>query len=141
MQIKVCDREELERYRWDAPQCVLISITDPDKAPAEIRQSDRCLEVLRLQFHDIQPGPGAATIGGMTSMDADHARQIWQFVQRWRDEAQTLVVQCEAGMSRSPAVAAAVAEYLGQDSGVFFADYAPNRYIYEMLRRNRPGAG
>jgi len=45
-----------------------------------------------------------------------------------------MVVHCEAGMSRSPAVAAAIAEHLGDDPLPYFARYTPNAHVFRMLR-------
>jgi len=64
-----------------------------------------------------------------------HAEKIWEFVERLRDSVQGWVVHCEAGMNRSPAVAAALAEWFGQESTPYFRRYAPNLYVYRTLRR------
>ena len=45
----------------------------------------------------------------------------------------TIVVQCEQGMSRSPAVAAAICKGMGGDDQRFWRNYSPNRYVYEVV--------
>ena len=66
-------------------------------------------------------------------MNVDHAKAIWQFVQRWRNEVETIIVHCEQGMSRCPAVAAAICKVLGGDDRRFIHEYVPNRYVYDLL--------
>jgi len=62
------------------------------------------------------------------------AVRIWEFVQQYLDQVGTIVCHCEQGMSRSPAVAVALAEMLGGDADSILAESQPNRYVYEMLR-------
>ena len=47
-----------------------------------------------------------------------------------------IIVNCEAGVSRSAGIAAALAKYLGQSDERFFnprGPYCPNRYVYRTL--------
>jgi predicted protein tyrosine phosphatase len=71
-------------------------------------------------------------------MTRDNARAIWDFVLRYRDHVETIVVHCEQGMSRSPAVAAAICRALGGDDGQFFQQYSPNQYVYGLLLETIP---
>src|SRR5438309_1082354 len=48
--------------------------------------------------------------------DSDHARAIVEFVTCWTD-VDRIVVHCVGGVRRSPAVALAIAELLGQPTG------------------------
>ena len=46
----------------------------------------------------------------------------------------TIVCHCEQGMSRSPAVAMALAKALGGDADSILAESQPNQHVYRMLR-------
>jgi len=71
-------------------------------------------------------------------MTEDAARQIWRCVAKHKATVGTIVVQCEQGMSRSSAVAAAIAKGLGLDEAPFWREYQPNRYVYARMCRTHP---
>jgi len=50
-----------------------------------------------------------------------------------RGQVGTIVVHCEGGLSRSPAVAAALSEGLGLDGRRFWRDYNPSTHVYHCL--------
>jgi predicted protein tyrosine phosphatase len=66
------------------------------------------------------------------------SQQIWRFVDLHKARVGAFVVHCHQGMSRSPAVAAALAVYLGLDEQPFWQEYQPNRYVYELMRQTMP---
>jgi len=106
---------------------------DPDKRPARIPRAAGFRGILRLEFHDAVPVLDFTLPPNIVLMNEDHARATWRFVLKWRDEVEAFVVHCEQGMSRSPAVAAAICNVLDGDSRQFFHEYLPNRYVYNML--------
>src|SRR5207248_2478358 len=105
MNIVVASRARVERGRLPKRPFALVSITDPGSSPAAISPTPRLRGILRLAFDDARPGDQPPderqALRLMTPLDS---RAIWDFVTDQRD-ADTLVVQCEAGWSRSPAVA------------------------------------
>jgi agmatine deiminase len=68
-------------------------------------------------------------------MSEAQARSIWAFVQEHQAYVGTIIVQCEAGMSRSPAVAAALCQALGIKPDRFHRDYQPNAYVHQTMLR------
>ncbi len=88
---------------------------------------------LRLQIHDAVPLGGFTLPSEIVLMNEGHARAIRKFVEQWREMAETIVVHCEQGMSRSPAVAAAISKFLDGDGSQFFDEYVPNRYVYDLM--------
>jgi predicted protein tyrosine phosphatase len=70
----------------------------------------------------------------MTSADAE---AVCRFVDEHDPYVGAVVVHCEQGMSRSPAVAAALALAYGGDFRRFFRNYQPNRWVYSLLDRKR----
>ncbi|MEI7835314.1 MAG: hypothetical protein WCK05_02770 [Planctomycetota bacterium] len=112
---------------------VVISISDPGSRQPKVKISGLCREVLHLRFHDAEPTEGfelPSTIRLMTPADA---LVTWNLIRRWQEEIETVLVHCHAGMSRSPAVAAAICRALGQNDSRFFREYQPNMYVYGLI--------
>lgn len=133
MKIDVTDRESIEHGRVMREAYVLISIRDPDRPPVHPRRSPLCRAVLELAFHDAEPVPGFTPMRPLTYMSHDDALAIWRFLHEHQGKYEAILVQCEQGMSRSPAVAAAVARCLGLDAAPFWCEYQPNRFVYELV--------
>jgi predicted protein tyrosine phosphatase len=74
-------------------------------------------------------------------MTRAQAQQIWRFVDQYKAQVGAFVVHCHQGMSRSPSVAAAVAEYLGIDDQRFWKKYMLNQHVYQMMRETMPRVG
>lgn len=92
--------------------------------------------VLRLAFHDADPNnphnPHIATDDQLFS--EKRANQIIDFVAEIKDEIDMLVVHCEAGVSRSPAIAAVLAKiHFGDDKAFFKAPFTPNMHVYRVM--------
>jgi len=131
MEFIVTDRASIEREIIVRTAYVVISIHDANKPPARIPRRVGMRDKLYVCFDDSVPEPGSER----QHMTADDATAIWNFVQRHREDVGTIVCHCEQGMSRSPAVAAALATLLCQDNRHFFEEYQPNEYVYELMLR------
>lgn len=116
---------------------LILSITDPERPEATFAASPQQKAILRLQFHD-KSGPRAVA-SGKTAMTREQARTIIAFVQAHLTEAQLIICQCEAGISRSAAVAAALSRILQAEDSFFFEHYAPNEWIYQTLLKAADG--
>ena len=116
----------------DVPH-VVVSITTPgDPAGAKIKTNEHTLKVLRLSFHDLDH-----YFPGIEEYEADlfqpaQARLILALVKAY-PEAQRLIVHCDAGLSRSPAVAAAFSKILIGEDAEFFKRYHPNMKVYRTI--------
>lgn len=109
---------------------VIISITTTADDQAKLRLGTACRGVLRLSFIDAdeQRDDQPHVLFGR-----EQARAILDFVTEHRDAIERVVVHCDAGLSRSPAVAAALAVCLGQSDQEFFQRYRPNMRVYRTL--------
>ena len=111
----------------------VISITDADAPDARIRTAN-CVGLLRLKFDDIRtPSPYFVAF---TSQDA---RRILAFAADVWDKADVLLVHCEAGISRSAGVAAALSRiYFGENAKFFAASVPPQQasFYYTILEAN-----
>ena len=69
------------------------------------------------------------------SMQSDHAQQIVDFINSLDTKVETLFVSCNAGVSRSSAIAAAIIRAQGLDDSEIWAnlDYSPNIHCYRMV--------
>lgn len=108
---------------------VIISITDVDSFPVIFAKNEQIKAVLRLSFNDVD----GSDFGAMTSNDAD---SIVRFCSDWLPQT-NLLVHCEAGVSRSAGVCAAILKwYEGSDKQIFEnTHYRPNMHCYrEVLK-------
>jgi predicted protein tyrosine phosphatase len=117
----------------DVPH-VVVSITTPGDPhyPAKIKTNEHTLKVLRLVFHDLDRiVPGTEELASEL-FQPKQAQQILAVVKAY-PEAQRLIVHCDAGLSRSPAVAAALSKILTGEDAEFFRRYHPNMLVYRSI--------
>jgi predicted protein tyrosine phosphatase len=131
MEIMALPRYVIENGIDPRTPYVVISITDPGSDPANIKPSPDLRGILRLQFWDLNGSrPGYERV-----FTEDDAREIRIFVSKHKDIG-TIVCHCEAGISRSSGVAAALAKSInGDDSKFFSGRYRPNSLAYKTLLR------
>jgi predicted protein tyrosine phosphatase len=138
MNVYVTDRRSIERGFLVKSTYALISIRDPDAKKARIPKASGLRATLHLAFHDSEPSDDLDLPAEIVMPTEEHARQIWQFVDEHKDSVGAFVVHCHQGMSRSPAVAAAIATYLGLSDGRFWEEHAPNQYLHDMMLKTMP---
>lgn len=131
MRFRIYSRLGIERSEPpDAPHAI-ISITTTESDLVELPQSVRTRGVLRLTFPDmVTPCTGWSEDRLFTRNDAE---RICEFVDEHAPRIEELLVHCDAGMSRSPAVAAALSKALYGDDRLFFERYIPNQRVYRIL--------
>ena len=128
----IMDRVDAIQYCKEHHQekTAVISINTSWERPARIvkTQENGVLAVLCLFFDDVTGGPN--------SFNEEHAENIIRFIDYWRDSVDILLVHCDAGISRSAAVCAAVKRYLGfNDMDIFNSKkYDPNQLVYTTIR-------
>lgn len=99
-------------------------------------------EVLQLCFWDI----ANPTEERLRTMDGKlfcqgQAQQIIDFVDRWWGNVDWILVHCEAGRSRSPAIAAAI-DYIwnGREASLpYFQQYDPNHFVFKTMLETKFG--
>lgn len=108
---------------------VLISICSPEETSPSIPKN--CIDILRVEFHDVDK-----KVPGFILFSSKHADKILKFYYKYKNKVETLVVHCAGGISRSPAVAAALYEiHYGFDDERYWDKYVPNRWVYSEILR------
>jgi predicted protein tyrosine phosphatase len=130
MRFLVLNRARVARVKPNVPY-VVISITDPDAPDADVVESPLRMGLLRLKFYDLDD-----RYAGLEGPEPEHADRIVRFVREHLLRADLIVTQCEAGISRSSGVAAALSRWLNGHDEEFFERYIPNRRLYRLMRRS-----
>lgn len=122
----------------------IISITDPDSDIPTFAPNQNRISILSLQFYDLEdisdemPLKDAVeyvTMFGHGLFRDNQAAEIVDFVERIKERIKGILVHCEAGVSRSAAVAAVIELILNGSNERVFQDrrYSPNQYVYRKL--------
>jgi hypothetical protein len=113
-----------EFFRSDRPWAA-ISITSGPKFPA-LDEANR-VGLLRLNFDDTtEPGTPRSFTPALAAEILDFVAGVW-------GQVEVLLIHCDVGLSRSPAVAAALFRiYYGDDGPWFELDF-PNQLVYDLL--------
>jgi len=146
MKFIIYPRREIETVKPHEERHLIISIRTPgDPKEAKLPINERTMGVLRLLFDDIPDVPEGVEeelvkqqrdLGGrdLLFFDKVMAREIFDFVRPHKETVGTIIVHCDAGVSRSPAVAAGIAKMVfEQNDMVFFDEYYPNSRVYRIL--------
>lgn len=138
MQIKVTNRGTAEVIKFDIPY-IVISIYSTGSEPANIPYYSNCIDILPIQFDDLAEDfsftDKEGNVNSLKAITEKQANQIWQFVEAWKsDDIDLILVHCDAGTCRSPAVAAAISRiYTGEDREWFQKPYLPNMKVYNTM--------
>jgi predicted protein tyrosine phosphatase len=120
-------------YHFNIDECVIISIGDVTQGNAKFnRNNPKIKGVLRLFFSDIEYQTETGII-----MNENDAKMIKEFIDLHKEKVQSIVVHCQAGISRSSAIGAVIEKYLnGEESelnNIWKAhNYSPNGHCYKL---------
>ena len=133
MEFYVCSRQSAKRmsYKLKVPT-LIVSITDIVSCPNSFGENPNIKAICRVTFDDVDPHYEVKCSNAMTEKDAE---KIKSYVERYKDKVDCIIVHCEAGISRSSGVMAAIQKYLiGSDEAIFNnAKYCPNMHCYKMM--------
>ena len=115
------------------PKWAVISIATPGRPAADLQEGWHA--VLQLSFKDVESGFNPEMPNFQNKAHAftdEQARAIWTFMEERAPHIEGLLVHCHAGVSRSAAVAKAVAE--GYELA-FPAEYdSYNKFVFGKLK-------
>ena len=109
--------------------CIIISITDVGSSPNHFNKENKYIkDILPLQFDDVD-------YGQKNCITYEDARMIIDFVSKWTNKVNLVIVHCEAGISRSAGVCAGLMKiYNGDDFEIFDNPrYCPNMSCYRTI--------
>lgn len=117
----------------------VISVTDPSSNFISYRTAENrnCQGVLALKFSDLIDNKGLEDDNRFKLINEQQAQLIASFVRAMETVVQMFVINCDAGICRSSAIGAAIAEYLNQDSKWIWHStlYSPNTTVYNLVAK------
>jgi len=130
MKFQVEDRGSILKIDPQVPH-VIISISDERSLRQDPATNSFTRDVLFLEFHDIN-----GVTKDMDLFTDEQAIRVINFYTRYRSEVQLFVAHCSAGMSRSPAVIAALQKMHTGNDDEWFKRKTPNSYVYNTILGN-----
>ncbi len=140
-EIVVMNRDTIEKYE-EKRDHIVISIHDPYDTAAVLPKNDCRLDVLTLKFHDWDDKQkyklqndfkNSKTAKKMVFSSKRDAKRIVNFIRFYEGTVDAIICQCDAGVSRSVGVAAALSHCLHGHDDYFFKRWHPNRRIYRLV--------
>lgn len=141
MQFLILNRDKVKNYITDKKH-ILIQIYCHDDYAEEASNLHTRLDTLQIQFDDWNAEQKnkieecyetSEKMKAMIFFSEKHAEKIIKFVKKYLDKIELIVCQCDAGISRSAAVAAALSKCLNKNDEYFFKKYLPNSLVYSTI--------
>lgn len=141
MQFLILNRDRVKNYVTDKKH-ILIQAYCHNDYPEEPSKLWTRLGVLQLQFDDWDAEqktliekeyPHSERAKHMIYFSEQHAKKLIRFVKKHLDKIELIVVQCDAGISRSTGIAAALSKCVNDDDECFFKQYLPNSLVYSTI--------
>ncbi|MDR2568741.1 MAG: hypothetical protein LBD23_00405 [Oscillospiraceae bacterium] len=119
----------------DAPDTAIISITDPESLENSFEDQAWIKGILRLEFDDVEDNESVDR-ERYIHMNEEQAEQIVDFAYKHYNDVKRFLIHCEAGASRSAAVAVALSEHFEKHDNNIWNDrrYFPNNHVYSLLK-------
>ena len=140
--IRILNRKEAKKFSYESHdfKTAIISITDTDKADVifEKNEVNGIRAVLRLKFDDVE-----RDYKNEHCITKEDAESIVKFVNKNKNKVDKFVIHCEAGVSRSAGVGAAIMKALNGDDWDVFKNplKCPNMKCYRMVLNAFADAG
>ena len=140
--IRILNRKEAKKFSCESHdfKTAIISITDTDKADVifEKNEINGIRAVLRLKFDDVE-----RDYKNEHCITKEDAENIVKFVNKNKNKVDKFIVHCEAGVSRSAGVGAAIMKALNGDDWDVFKNplKCPNMKCYRTVLNAFADAG
>lgn len=125
MNLVVCSLDEAEKFVCSS-SWIAISVVSEGEHP-KLSDKNR-VGLLQFSFWDVDK-----VIKGRPRMMESDALRILEFVDEYWDKVETVLVHCEAGLSRYPAIAAAISKIRTGNDGGYFKTHSPNKWVYSTI--------
>lgn len=126
----ILSRKQLKEYNWDKKKKYgVISISKPGEEPSWLKLEDYIFGIIKLGFYDVEETFDVEIF----AMSDDDAEAIIDFCNIIMPSVDILIVQCDAGISRSAGVGAAISKYYFGDDQWVFNTKRPNMHCYTTV--------
>lgn len=132
IEIRICSKDDLDKNLENSNnKTLVISITDRKNKFVKLEHLKSKDLALFIRFDDVEKGES----GEITDKDA---QDIIKFINENIDDTVTIIVSCDGGVSRSPAVAAAISLMLGIDDYDIWTNgwFCPNETVFACMIQN-----
>lgn len=121
-----------KKWYTDSQKFAIITITG---STTDFHYTKNIVDHLRVPVSDIDESMPDAITGSprMIMFGDDHAEDIKNFVAMWKDKVDFFLIHCDAGVSRSRAVGAALDWVFNGEDLEHFKKGVPNPTIYKKL--------
>jgi len=136
MHIQVASQAQAELANKIKIPHAIISIIQPGRS-AKPKENDQTRAKLTLQFHNLESEPDRAWknfYGEAKLFNEEIAGEVKTFLSSLSD-IEMILIHCETGRHRSPALGAALANYYGdgkQENTFFCPPYMPSELVYNV---------
>jgi len=130
MKIHIYDRASIESLEPYENSHIIISITTPDDEEADIKIGNSCKGICRFVFSDMCTLYPDENLRPFSEEDANKA---WKFILQHSKDIDLIIVHCDAGISRSPGMGAAIAKVFNGSDDFFFKRFNPNMLVYRLM--------
>lgn len=118
---------------------IFISITCPNEDDVTFAHNSNILNIFRMKFNDLD-----VDTDGLKAPIQDNFNGLKEFIDKYKDSVEEIVLHCAAGASRSPGCGLAICEYLKDYntdiSRKKYEKYDYNKKVY-ALAKNELGIG
>ena len=130
MNFEVLSRQRARKMSFSSniDDCIIVSITDTYSERNRFATNEHIKAVLHIQFDDVEKGE-------TNCITQEQGKKIYDFVMSNKHLANKIIVHCEAGISRSSGVCAALMKIInGNDFDVFDNPrFTPNMTCYRTV--------
>jgi predicted protein tyrosine phosphatase len=128
MNFKILSKQQVEEFTGE-DKYILISISCNGEDKANLKVDDNRVNTLFLEFDDADKKIKGQQVN---LFSRKQAIAIIRFVREHKDNVETIVANCRAGISRSSGVIAAIMKLFYRDDSEVYncKKYFPNRFVY-----------
>lgn len=113
----------------------IISISSPKFKNPCFKETNNILGIIYLKINDYRKHH-LKKIKNPCILTNKDVFKIKKFVDLLKNKIDELIIHCEAGISRSSAIACGISLYLGKDDAwIWKGKYVPNDYIVELFNK------